>query len=77
MTNEVQRKEIQQLVDRHQNIIQMQVDLHRRYQTLNYRFTPEIQAEYDRLIAAEATARADCERALVGWDEPILVTPVR
>ena len=77
MTNEERRKEFQRLADRHQNIVQCQVNVARRYQSSGYKLTPDIKEEFDRLIAAEALARADYNAASVGWHEPVYVTPIR
>jgi hypothetical protein len=65
---------IQALANHYQSIIQLQVNLHRRWASSGYIVTPEIKREFDRLLKAEADARSAYNTAAEGWHEPIFVS---
>jgi hypothetical protein len=76
MDDEVRRKEIQRLADRHQAICQRHVDFGRDVQAVDYKLTPEMQTRLELLIKAEQHARAEFEAARGGWHEAVYLKPI-
>ena len=74
MTIAERRKEIQRLADAHEDAVQLQATLMRRYPT-NVELPPEGRETLDWLIRLESRARAEYDAAIVGWHEPVYITP--
>lgn len=74
MTITERRKEIQRLADAHEDAVQLQATLMRRYPT-NVELPPEGRKTLDWTIKAVSQARAEFDAAMVGWHEPVYKTP--
>lgn len=77
MNKQTRRIEIQNLADRHQSIVQQQIQVLREIQGLQFQPTIEMKSRIDQLIQDEIAARAKLDAATIDWDEPVYVTPIR
>lgn len=67
----------QQCANRLQSITQQQRSCSREIQRRNYKVTPELRAEIDRLIAEYDNARQTFDAAELECDIPVFVIPIR
>ncbi|MNK06930.1 hypothetical protein D3C87_248330 [compost metagenome] len=74
MTIAERRKEIQRLADAHEDAARLQATIMRRYPA-NVELPPEGRSILDWLIRLESRARAEYDAAIVGWHEPVYITP--